>query len=118
MAALIPTAPGVAHQPQIRLVDQGRRIERVAGSLVGHCCAAEPPQLVVDQRQQLAAGLSIALVDRLEQPRDVGHADHDNSCGSSGRSISWRREHARRCGEPVRNGTLPPAHSRVDCEST
>ena len=44
-------------QPQIRLVDQGRGLERLAGLLLGQPLGGQLAQLVVDQRQELLGGL-------------------------------------------------------------
>jgi hypothetical protein len=40
------------HQTGIGFVDQGRRLESVAGALVAHVSPCEPPQLGVQQRHQ------------------------------------------------------------------
>ena len=61
------------HQAEIRLVHQGRRLERLAGPLLGQLPRGQPAQLVVDQRQELVGGLRVALLDRPEDMRDVVH---------------------------------------------
>ena len=63
----------VVHQPQVRLVDQGRGLERLAGLLLGQLLRRQPAQLVVDQRQELLGGVGVALLDRRE---DAGHVVH------------------------------------------
>ena len=60
-------------QPQVRLVDQGRGLERLAGLLLGQPLGGQLAQLVVDQRQQLLGGLGVALLDGREDP---GHFVH------------------------------------------
>ena len=49
-------------QPQVGLVDQGRRLQRLAGLLLGHPRGRQLAQLVVDQRQELLGGVRVALL--------------------------------------------------------
>jgi hypothetical protein len=51
------------HQPNVRLVDQGRGLERLAGLLLRHLLGSQFPQLVVDQRQKLFGGRGVAFFD-------------------------------------------------------
>ena len=67
------------HQPQVRLVDQGRRLERLAGLLLGQLLRGQPAQLVVDQRQELLGGLRVALLDGGQDARDFGHGPNANA---------------------------------------
>ena len=60
-------------QPQVRLVDEGRRLERLPRLLLRQPLGGQFAQLVVDQRQQLLGGLRVALLDRREDSRDVVH---------------------------------------------
>src|SRR5262245_37802915 len=62
------------HQAQIGLVDQGRRLERLAGFLVGKSLGRELAEFIVNQRQELLRGGGIALLDGGEHACDVGHA--------------------------------------------
>jgi hypothetical protein len=55
-------------------VDQGGRLERLAGGLVAIFLGRERAQLVVDQRQQVGGGAAIPSRGGVEQPCDVGHA--------------------------------------------
>ena len=53
MPAAVPAYVRLAaHQPQVGLVDQGGRLQRLAGFLLGHLLGCQPAQLVVDQWQQ------------------------------------------------------------------
>ena len=45
-------------------MDQGGRLERLAGLLVSQALSRELAQLVLDQRQQLGRGGRIALLER------------------------------------------------------
>ena len=56
VAASVPGPVGIdADQPQVRLVHQRRGLERLPGRLPRHPLRGQPPQLVVDQGQQLAS---------------------------------------------------------------
>jgi hypothetical protein len=52
-----------ADQPQVGLVDQGGGAEGLARLLLGQPLGGELAQLVVDQRQQLAGRLRVALLN-------------------------------------------------------
>ena len=57
----------VAGNPQVCLVNQGRRLERVSRRLPCHARPRELVQLIVDQRQQLRGRLGIAGLCCLER---------------------------------------------------
>lgn len=61
----------VADQPQLGLVDQGRRLKRVSGRLMGQLMSGEPTQFFVHQRQELARGVGVALMDLVHDPRHL-----------------------------------------------
>jgi hypothetical protein len=62
MAAVVPTGGvGGFDEPQIRLVDEGRRVQGVAGSLRGHPGGRQFSQLLVHQGQQLPGGVGVAV---------------------------------------------------------
>jgi hypothetical protein len=56
-------------QPQVRLVDQGGGLERLARLLLGQTPGGEFSQLVVNQGQELRGGVGIAV---LNGTKDVG----------------------------------------------
>ncbi len=64
---MAPTVPaldfGRVDQPEIRLVDQGRGLERLPGLLLRQLHGGQLAQFVVDERQELLGGLGIALLD-------------------------------------------------------
>src|SRR5262249_52944898 len=72
-----PVVPGFRvtafNQPQVGLVDQGRRLECLARSLPGEPGGRQLAQLAVDQRQKPVGGSGLALVDRLEDSRHFVH---------------------------------------------
>jgi hypothetical protein len=63
-----------ARQPQVGLVHQGGRPERLARTLAGRLRAGEPAQLVVDERPEPLRGLRVTLLDGAE---DAGHVVHE-----------------------------------------
>jgi hypothetical protein len=78
MAESIPALGCVCiHQSEVRLVDQGRCLERLAGLLQGDLPRSQPAKLVVDQRQKLFGGLQVALLD---PPEDLSAIVHRRSC--------------------------------------
>jgi hypothetical protein len=58
----LPFPAGVAspHQLHVGLVNQGGGLKRVAGRQACEAGLCQPPQLVVDQRQQLRGGPPVA----------------------------------------------------------
>jgi hypothetical protein len=74
---MLPAFPGhlaVAGDPQIGLVDQGRRLEGLARRLVGELLARQTAQFVVDQRQEISRGLPVPGLCRLEHRSRPGFA--------------------------------------------
>jgi hypothetical protein len=65
-----------ANQPQVRLVDQGRRVQRLPGRLVGHLPRCEPAQFVVNEREQVRSGVRVARLDGGQDVRDLIHRRH------------------------------------------
>ena len=60
-------------QTQVRLMDQGGRVEGVAGVLGRHPRGGEFPQLVVDEREQVGGGPAISGCRGLQKAGHVGH---------------------------------------------
>ena len=61
-------------QPQVRLVDQGRRLQRLPGLFMGQALGGELAQLVVHQRQQLfgRGGVACSMADRIRVTSLIG----------------------------------------------
>ena len=75
MAATVPLLGLLdIDQPEVGLVDQGGRLQRLAGRLLGQLPRRQPPQFVVDQRQELLGRLRVALLDGGQDARDVVHS--------------------------------------------
>src|SRR5262249_23152983 len=75
----------LAHEPKVRLVDQGRGLERLLRSLLSQPLGGEPAQFVVDQRQELLGGGRVALLDGRQDLGDVGHAADNTPAGGKPR---------------------------------
>ena len=74
VAPAVPLAVrGVTDQPQVRLVHQGRGLERLPRRLVRQLPGRQATELVVDQGEQLLGRLTVALLDRRENPRRLAH---------------------------------------------
>jgi hypothetical protein len=53
--------------------NQGGRLERLSRRLAGQLLGGQAAQLVVNQRQQLAAGVRVAAFDGFQDARDLIH---------------------------------------------
>ena len=60
LGAVRPVHLPLVDQPEIRLVDERGGLQGVAGALTGQKRARQSPQLVVDERQHLVAGVLVA----------------------------------------------------------
>jgi hypothetical protein len=69
MTATAPARVLRPDQPQIRLVHQGRRLERLAGLLLRQLLCRQLAQLVVNQGQKSLGRLRLTLLDRREDAR-------------------------------------------------
>ena len=103
MAAPVPargrTRPD---EPEVGLVNQGRRLQRLAGPLVRQPLGGQPAQFVVDQRQELGGRIRVTPLDGREDVHDIVHgkAARNTACSSRWarpRSLGPRRHLPRRC---------------------
>ena len=62
-----------SHEPEVGLINQGGRLERLARLLLGQLSGSQLPQLVIDQRQQVLRGGRIACLTAGEDTGDFGH---------------------------------------------
>ena len=96
MAAAVEAGRGAVAGPeesQIGLVHEGRCLERVLAVLLGHFAAGQSPKLLIDERQQAARCLRIALLDGRKDDGDFVHSF----------SIPRRRSNrTARCGRDAR----------------
>ncbi len=71
MGAILPLHPRVVDQPQVGLVDEGRRLQAVAGTLPFHVAAGQPVELVVDNGGQPFERTRVSGAPRAEQLRHL-----------------------------------------------
>jgi hypothetical protein len=77
MRAVLPRSITVGHQSQPGLMDQGRRLKRLASHLMRHARGRQPPQLSVYQREQLLGGAFLAATNCLKNLRDFSSLRHN-----------------------------------------
>jgi YVTN family beta-propeller protein len=88
MAAILPRHRDVTDQPQIHLVNQSRRLQRVVVAFLTEATGGALPQLTVHERQQLIASAKVPSPPRAKQPAgsagSVGHVDFLSQLGEWG----------------------------------
>src|SRR5262249_37403378 len=89
--------PVNVHEAEVGLVDQGGGLEGLAGLLLRQPPCSQLPQLVVDQRQELAGGTRVALLDGRQDTRDVGHAGQSTARGTTCPARRWPEACVLRC---------------------
>jgi hypothetical protein len=67
------------HKPQIRLVNERRRLQRLSGFFVSELLGRQLAQVLKDERQQLRRGLRITGLDRLQDSRHLVHKHQSNN---------------------------------------
>ena len=55
-------------------MDQHRRLKGMAGSFVGHLVRRQPPQFLVNEREQFLGGIGVTRFDCLENLGDVARS--------------------------------------------
>ena len=78
VGAILPGAISVVDQPQPGLMHQRRGLKRVAGHLMGHSRARQPPQFGIYQWKKLFGRAFLAATNRLQDERNrsgVSHSD-------------------------------------------
>ncbi len=93
-------------EPQIRLVDERRRLEGVSCRLLRHPRRGQPAQLIVHQRQQLLRRVGIAALNRRQDLGDAGHAHQ----------ITLRTVQATTGAADDQFGTMTPREIRRHCK--
>ena len=63
----------LAHEPQPGFMHQRRGLQRVSRRTVGHPGGGDAPEFVIDNWQQFRRGFGIAVVDLVQNARDVAH---------------------------------------------
>lgn len=71
MCAVVPRDVLRVDQPEIRLVDERRRLETVSRTLSCHTAPRDPVELPMDERNQSLEGTLVALPPFEKQPGDL-----------------------------------------------
>ena len=71
MGAVLPVHALVVDQPQVGFVDQGRRLQAVAGALAPHVVVRQTTEFVVDDRHQEGERKLIPVAPRSKKRADV-----------------------------------------------
>jgi hypothetical protein len=80
MRAILPLDLFDFDEPEVRLIDQRGRLERVAGTLVAHMAPCQPAQFGVDQREQAVERRHLTLPPGLQQSGWVGRVTWNAVC--------------------------------------
>ena len=92
MAAVLPAlVVRGADQAQVGLVNQRRRLERLAGVFSCQLLRRQLAKLLVDQGQQLAGSRGVALFDRDQDAARVIHYCDSSKLGGNHRSVRLKR---------------------------
>ncbi len=76
VAAPVPGHARLVDQAQVGFVDQGARLEQVAGTFLAQHARGNRPHLRVDLRDEFVEGLGLPAMPAVQQLGDVGHR-HD-----------------------------------------
>jgi hypothetical protein len=60
VSAILPGLIGLFHEAEIRFINQGRRLEGMAGPLPAQISCRNAPQLVIDECKETRLGVSLA----------------------------------------------------------
>jgi len=74
--AIPPIDLALVDQPDVRLMNQGRRLQGVVGPLAPKLARGHAAKLRIDQGQQLRERRLVATAPVAEQRRDVGRRHH------------------------------------------
>jgi hypothetical protein len=66
VTAIVPGMISIANHLQIRLVNQGRRLQRLVRRLQGHFGCSQPTQFFIHEWQQFLGGFRVAAPNRLK----------------------------------------------------
>src|SRR4029078_8674886 len=69
VSAILPAHAPVFDQPHVRFVDQGRGLQRMAGTLAAHVVSSESPHLLIDEGHQVVERGLISVSPLDEQLR-------------------------------------------------
>lgn len=67
-------------QPQVRLMDQGGRLQRLPWFFLSHPLGGQLPKFLVYQRQKLLCGVGVALLKGVQDLRDFTDQQIFSAC--------------------------------------
>jgi hypothetical protein len=73
MAAVFPSIRRALQQPQVGVMNERGRLQRMSRVLLRHLRSRDSLKLVIHQRQKLRGSVRIAVAHRLHQLRGLGH---------------------------------------------
>lgn len=73
MRKVLPAGLLITAEPQPGFVDERGGLERVPSGFTRHAMRRQPPQFVIDERQQFADRRGIARPGALKDQRNVAH---------------------------------------------
>jgi hypothetical protein len=76
MRSILPIALALVDEPDVRLMNQSRRLQGVVGTLAAKLTRGNAPELRIDEWQQLTKSSPVAPTPVAEQRRDVGRRHH------------------------------------------
>jgi len=74
VAPTVPALRLVSNEAEIRFMDKSRRLQCLAGWLVGELLSRQQPQFFVDQRQELVRSPGVSPLHGVQDTSDVTHA--------------------------------------------
>jgi hypothetical protein len=83
VGAILPDHALLSNQAQIRLMNQGRRLQRVARMLLTQVPGGAPSQFLLDQRQEIVTRLDVPSSPRPEEDADRAGSIHHSGLGVS-----------------------------------
>ncbi|HYS27743.1 MAG TPA: hypothetical protein VEP46_19175, partial [Vicinamibacterales bacterium] len=75
MCAILPLHPVVVHQAHVGFIDQGGRLEAVAGAFTSHVAVRQETKLRIDDRRELGEGELVSVAPGAQQLTDVVQED-------------------------------------------
>jgi hypothetical protein len=85
------TTPRASKETQVGLVDQCRRVERLARLLINHFLGGQPSQLIVNQGDQCIRCVGVALFDSVQDLSHIVHIPEDNEPKDGKQSLQARK---------------------------
>jgi hypothetical protein len=101
--------PARVFQPQLCLMDQRGCLERSARFFMSHLVDGEPPQFLVQERQQLLGGTQLAAVTAAQDASDFAHEVQHNHRKNNGQ-IRPGKSSERTSAPPTDCGHCPPVY--------